>query len=79
MKRVLVTGMSGSGKSTVINLLAARGYKAVDADCDEFSQWVAVSSDVDAYGAPVEPTAIGAGVRIASKRSWPRWTPIYSS
>jgi dephospho-CoA kinase len=52
MKRVLLTGMSGTGKSTVINELAARGYKAVDADCDEYSEWAAVS---DAPGSPVEP------------------------
>ena len=32
MKRVLLTGMSGTGKSTVIGELAARGYKAIDAD-----------------------------------------------
>jgi shikimate kinase len=30
--KVLLTGMSGTGKSTVIRELAARGYKAVDAD-----------------------------------------------
>lgn len=30
MKRVLLTGMSGTGKSTLIGELAARGYKAVD-------------------------------------------------
>jgi adenylate kinase family enzyme len=32
VKRVLITGMSGTGKSTVIEELAARGLKAVDAD-----------------------------------------------
>jgi dephospho-CoA kinase len=32
VKRVLLTGMSGTGKSSVIEALAARGYKAVDAD-----------------------------------------------
>ena len=32
MKRVLLTGMSGTGKSAVIGELAARGYNAVDAD-----------------------------------------------
>ncbi len=42
MKRILLTGMSGTGKSTVIAELATRGYKAVDADGDEFSQWMEV-------------------------------------
>jgi shikimate kinase len=32
MKRVLLTGMSGTGKSTVISKLAELGYKAVDSD-----------------------------------------------
>lgn len=32
MKRVLLTGMSGTGKSSVIRQLAALGYKAVDTD-----------------------------------------------
>jgi dephospho-CoA kinase len=32
VKRVLVTGMSGTGKSSVVRALAARGYKAVDTD-----------------------------------------------
>lgn len=43
MKRILLTGMSGTGKSTVICELAALGYKAVDADSDEYSEWVEVS------------------------------------
>lgn len=37
MKRVLVTGMSGVGKTSVLEVLRRRGYKAVDADCDGLS------------------------------------------
>jgi len=40
MKRVLLTGMSGTGKSTVITELATRGYKAVDTDYDGWSELV---------------------------------------
>lgn len=32
VKRVLLTRMSGTGKSSVIHALSARGFKAVDAD-----------------------------------------------
>ena len=39
MKRVLLTGMSGTGKSTVIGNLAARGYKAIDTDLNGLSWW----------------------------------------
>lgn len=40
MKRVLITGMSGTGKSTVIQELAARGHNAYDLDTPEWSQWI---------------------------------------
>ncbi len=53
MKRVLLTGMSGTGKSTVIEALAARGYRAVDADYGGLSEVVEVPED--------EPTGLGPG------------------
>jgi dephospho-CoA kinase len=34
MKRVLLTGMSGTGKSSALSLLAERGYRTFDTDCD---------------------------------------------
>jgi hypothetical protein len=54
MKRVLLTGMSGTGKSTVIRALAARGYKAVDTDTEEWLTWVTVPRSPDRAGAGVE-------------------------
>lgn len=38
--RVLVTGMSGTGKSSVLPKLAERGHRVVDTDTDQWSQWV---------------------------------------
>jgi dephospho-CoA kinase len=57
VKRVLLTGMSGTGKSTVISELAARGYKAVDVDADEWSEWVKVefTGDPTSPESPVQP------------------------
>ena len=47
MKRVLLTGMSGTGKSTVMAELAARGYKAVDTDYGNWHEWVTVAGEPD--------------------------------
>jgi broad-specificity NMP kinase len=54
MKRILITGLSGVGKSSVVGALSERGYAAVDADCDEYSHWVAVDALAPAAGTPVE-------------------------
>lgn len=40
MKRVLITGMSGTGKSVAIRELGARGYLAYDLDTPDWSHWV---------------------------------------
>ncbi|PPK95425.1 shikimate kinase [Kineococcus xinjiangensis] len=39
MLRVLITGMSGTGKSTVLTRLAALGHRVVDTDSDAWSRW----------------------------------------
>ena len=54
MKRVFLTGMSGTGKSAVISELVARGYKAIDTDYDGWSELV----DVPATSGP---TGLGEG------------------
>ena len=41
MRRVLVTGMSGTGKSSALDALARRGFRVVDTDVDGWSEWVA--------------------------------------
>jgi broad-specificity NMP kinase len=49
MKRILITGMSGTGKSSVIEELRGRGYEAVDTDSDAWCEWVSVP--------PAEPSS----------------------
>jgi dephospho-CoA kinase len=43
MTKVLVTGMSGTGKSACIEVLNSRGFQSVDTDTDEWSVWVTQS------------------------------------
>jgi broad-specificity NMP kinase len=37
--RILVTGMSGTGKSTVVAELARRGFRTVDTDAGPWTEW----------------------------------------
>ena len=39
MRRVLVTGMSGTGKSSALDELERRGLRVVDTDSPEWSEW----------------------------------------
>lgn len=41
MRRVLVTGMSGTGKSSVLAELARRGFRVVETDEPGWSEWAA--------------------------------------
>ncbi len=54
MKRILLTGLSATGKSTLITALAARGYAAVDADSEAYSTWAPPIADTATFGPPVE-------------------------
>ena len=44
-KRILITGMSGTGKSTVISELKKRGHHAIDLDADGWSAWTPCEGD----------------------------------
>jgi dephospho-CoA kinase len=50
--------MSGTGKSILIGALAARGYKAVDADTNEWSEWVSVDREDDPFDPPADPDSV---------------------
>jgi dephospho-CoA kinase len=39
MRRVLVTGMSGTGKSSALTELSARGFHVVDTDEGAWTEW----------------------------------------
>jgi broad-specificity NMP kinase len=39
VRRILVTGMSGTGKSTALTRLARRGFDVVDTDVGGWSEW----------------------------------------
>jgi len=54
VQRILLTGLSGVGKSTVTGQLAARGHAAIDLDDPAWSEW-ADSPDGDG------PSALEAG------------------
>jgi dephospho-CoA kinase len=43
MAKVLVTGMSGTGKSACLAILNSRGYFSVDTDTDDWSMWATQS------------------------------------
>jgi dephospho-CoA kinase len=52
--RMLITGMSGTGKSTVIAELAKRGHRAVDLDSPDYSEIVPAAEG--------EITGVGGGM-----------------
>jgi RNase adaptor protein for sRNA GlmZ degradation len=41
--KVLVTGMSGTGKSAALEMLGERGHRVVDTDTDQWSHWVTLA------------------------------------
>ena len=73
VKRVLLTGMSGTGKSTVVTALAALGYKAIDVDAPAWSELTAFeSADLSGLGAQQDWTWREARVSQLLAKKMPR-------
>lgn len=82
---ILITGMSGTGKSTVINVLRERGYTAIDTDDDDWlvptaghdSEWlwdeVKIARLLDDPG---ESDVFISGTRENQGRFYPRFDHI---
>jgi dephospho-CoA kinase len=55
MSRLLLTGMSGTGKSTLISALCSHGLNAIDADDADWSHWVDVAPHEPDAASTLEP------------------------
>ena len=73
MKRVLITGMSGAGKTSLLDELAARGYQAVDTDYGDYFQAIdgetagrAIGVSPAAYTSVTSSTSLSASTRPKS-------------
>jgi hypothetical protein len=69
MSAVLITGLSGAGKSTVAAVLADRGLASIDADDDPL-----LARSVDAAGNVVEDPA-APDLAWLARHSW-QWNPV---
>ena len=45
MANILVTGMSGTGKSTALDELGRRGFRVVDTDSPAWSEWIPAAAE----------------------------------
>jgi len=68
MSAVMITGMSGAGKSTIAGVLARRGLVSIDADDDPL-----LARSVDSAGRVVEDEAVPDFAWLA-RHSW-AWDP----
>ncbi|WP_264774859.1 AAA family ATPase [Deinococcus aetherius] len=76
MKRILITGMSGTGKTSVIEELSRRGFTAIDTDSDEWCEWT-VGHEVGSETS--EPDWVWREDRMWHLLSEPREAPLFVS
>jgi shikimate kinase len=78
MTRILITGMSATGKSSVIRELQARGFEAIDLDTPEWSHWVEAPPE-DTLTPSEGQDWVWREDRVDALLSAPRDTPLFIS
>lgn len=73
MPNILITGMSGTGKSAALDALTVRGFEAVDTDSDEWCEWV----EIPHPGSTTERDWIWRADRMTSLLTSPRPGPLF--
>ncbi|WP_433221977.1 AAA family ATPase [Microtetraspora malaysiensis] len=87
MPKVLITGMSGTGKSTALQILGSRGHRVVDTDYGRWSHWVSLpdgTSDwvwredamADLLGGHKEGALFVAGCKSNQGKFYPRFDHV---
>jgi shikimate kinase len=77
MAPVLITGMSGAGKSSAVAELARRGLEAIDLETDAWCEWTMAPRPGDPDGAPPQPHWIWREDRTHALLAAPRDTPLF--
>jgi broad-specificity NMP kinase len=78
VKRTLITGMSGTGKSSLIEELQRRGYEAVDLDSPVWSEWKAIAGEGQQVS-EAQPEWVWREDKIAALLEQPRNAPLFVS
>ncbi|MGI5485440.1 AAA family ATPase [Microtetraspora malaysiensis] len=87
MPKVLITGLSGTGKSTALQILGSRGHRVVDTDYGQWSHWVTLpdgTSDwvwheeamADLLGGHKEGALFVAGCKSNQGKFYPRFDHV---
>jgi shikimate kinase len=75
VSRILITGMSGTGKTSAIEELSRRGMNAIDTDSDEWCEWVLAPS-LEPEGGN-EPDWVWREEKVRRLLAEPRDTPLF--
>ncbi|WP_433352536.1 AAA family ATPase [Microtetraspora malaysiensis] len=87
MPKILITGMSGTGKSTALQILGSRGHRVVDTDYGQWSHWVTLADGTsdwvwreeamaDLLGGHKEGALFVAGCKSNQGKFYPRFDHV---